>query len=63
MEKKEMEIVFLEEYSSLKNELEFVKKDYDNVRFQGFTEEEKETFLNLMERTYENIRKVLVTKE
>ncbi len=62
LEKKEMEIVFLEEYSSLKNELEFVKRDYDEVRFQGFTQEEKETFLNLMERTYENIRKVLVTK-
>ncbi len=63
LEKKEMEIVIMDEYGSLKNELEYVKQDYDEVRFQGFTEEEKETLKKLMERTYENIRKVLVTKE
>lgn len=61
--KRKMKIEITEEYKSLVNELEYVKQDYDGVRFQGFTEEEKEIYQKLAERTYENIRKVLITKE
>ncbi len=61
--KKKMDIQITEEYQSLSIELEYVKKDYDEVRFQGFTEEEKELYQKLAERTSENIRKVLITKD
>ncbi len=61
--KKKIDVKITEEYKSLYSELEYVKNDYDEVRFQGFTEEEKELYKNFAERASENIRKVLITKE
>ncbi|MBO5279577.1 MAG: glycosyltransferase family 2 protein [Lachnospiraceae bacterium] len=60
--KKKMKIHIMEDYLSLYNELEYLQKDYMQVCFQGFTEEEKEACRRLIERTSENIKRILVVK-
>ena len=42
---KKAEIRIMQEYLSLYTELEYVKRDYDNVRFEGFTDDEIEEFM------------------
>ena len=60
---KKAEIRIMQEYLSLFAELEYVKRDYDNVRFEGFTDDEIEECRGYQERINENIRRILVTKE
>ena len=60
---KKAEIRIMQEYLSLYTELEYVKRDYDNVRFEGFTDDEIEECRGYQERINENIRRILVTKE
>ena len=60
---KKAEIRIMQEYLSLYTELEYVKRDYDNVRFEGFTDDEIEECRRYQERINENIRRILVTKE
>lgn len=60
---KKAEIRIMQEYLSLYAELEYVKRDYDNVRFEGFTDDEIEECRRFQERINENIRRILVTKE
>lgn len=60
--KRNMQIHITEDYLSLYNELEYLQKDYTEVCFQGFTEEEKEIYQKLLERSSENMRRVLVMK-
>lgn len=57
------EISLSEEYAFLYEELEYIRKDYDEVRFQGFTEKEAEECTKYLERINDNIRRVLVVKE
>lgn len=57
--KKKMQIQITEEYMSLYNELEYLQKDYKEVCFQGFTDGERELYEKLLERSCENIRKIL----
>ena len=60
---KKAEIRIMQEYLSLYAELEYVKRDYDTVRFEGFTDDEIEECRGYQERINENIRRILVTKE
>lgn len=59
---KKLDIRITEEYASLRNELEYVKTDYEEVCFQGLNEEEKDAYEKIQNRTIENIRRVLVIK-
>lgn len=60
---RKLEIGFSEEHTSLYDELEYIRKDYDEVRFQGFSEKEAEECTEYLERINENIRRVLVVKD
>lgn len=60
---KKAEIRIMQEYLSLFAELEYVKRDYDNVRFEGFTDDEIEECRRFQERINENVGRILVTKE
>lgn len=60
---KKAEIRIMQEYLSLYTELEYVKRDYDNVRFEGFTDDEIEECRRFQERINENVGRILVTKE
>ena len=51
---KKAEIRIMQEYLSLFAELEYVKRDYDNVRFEGFTDDEIEECRGYQERINEN---------
>ena len=60
---KKAEIRIMQEYLSLYTELEYVKRDYDTVRFEGFADDEIEECRRFQERINENVGRILVTKE
>ena len=60
---KKAEIRIMQEYLSLFAELEYVKRDYDTVRFEGFADDEIEECRRFQERINENVGRILVTKE
>ncbi|MGI6094377.1 MAG: glycosyltransferase [Lachnospiraceae bacterium] len=57
--KEYLEVCILKEGEPVIKELKNAFSDYDDVRFQGFTEEEIKEYLQLQSRMEENIRKVL----
>ena len=60
---KKAEIRIMQEYLSLYTELEYVKRDYDTVRFEGFADDEIEECRRFQERINDNVGRILVTKE
>lgn len=57
--KEYFEVVVLEEGKPVLKEIEQAFADYDAVRFQGFTDEEMETYLEFQKRIDENLSRVL----